>query len=80
MRASLNQEVLERLRAEYLEMPGLRLTAVERLGTRTPDLEALVKEPDRGRESAGPDVRRGAGPIVCGLGERGAIAAPAVLV
>ncbi len=26
MSTSLNQEVLERLRAEYLEMPGLRLT------------------------------------------------------
>ena len=26
MSTSLNQDVLERLRAEYLEMPGLRLT------------------------------------------------------
>jgi hypothetical protein len=33
MRTSLNQAVLERLRAEYLEMPGLRLTVeqVQRL-------------------------------------------------
>src|SRR5216684_1860170 len=33
MSTSLNQEVLERLRAEYLEMPGLRLTVeqVQRL-------------------------------------------------
>ena len=33
MSTSPNQEVLERLRAEYLEMPGLRLTVeqVQRL-------------------------------------------------
>jgi hypothetical protein len=33
MSTSLNQEVLERIRAEYLEMPGLRLTVeqVQRL-------------------------------------------------
>ena len=33
MSTSLNQEVLERLRAEYLEMPGLQLTVeqVQRL-------------------------------------------------
>ena len=54
MSTSLNQEVLERIRAEYLEMPGLRLTVqkvqrlcgIERAICRSVS-SAIPDEPDR---------------------------------